>query len=114
MADVVSTRDGAGCGKSFTRVTQEYEEDLDKKGGAETQVDLADDDPEGAEVGDSCSRCGVPWQTGHPAFAQVHRRWVAICRSPRSGCMNEWPTSTFSRQFARLTAVSAPLITFTI
>ena len=56
MADVVNTRDSAGCGKSFTRVTQEYEEDLDKNGGAETQVDLADDDPEGAEVGDSCSR----------------------------------------------------------
>ena len=58
MADVVNTRDSAGCGKSFTRVTQEYEEDLNKKGGAETQVDLADDDPEGAEIGDSCSRCG--------------------------------------------------------
>ena len=58
MADAVNARDSATCGKSFTRVTQEYEEDLDKKGGAETQVDLADDDPEGAEVGDSCSRCG--------------------------------------------------------
>ena len=49
MADVVNARDSAGCGKSFTRITQEYEEDLDKKGGAETRVDLADDDPEGGE-----------------------------------------------------------------
>ena len=57
MVDVVNARDSAGCGKSFTRVTQEYEEDLDKKGGAETQVDLAND-PEVAEVGNSCSRCG--------------------------------------------------------
>ena len=38
-------------------VTQEYEEDLEKNAGAETQVDLADDAAEGAEVGDSCSRC---------------------------------------------------------
>ena len=45
MADVVFARDSAACGKSFTSVTQEYEGDLDKKGGAETQVDLADDDP---------------------------------------------------------------------
>ena len=58
MAGVVNARYCAACGISFTSVTQEYEEDLDKKGGAETQVDLADDDPEGAEVGDSCSRCG--------------------------------------------------------
>ena len=58
MTDFVNARDSAACGKSFTSVTQEYEEDLDKKGGAETQVDLADDDPEGAEVSDSCSRCG--------------------------------------------------------
>ena len=43
---------------SFTSVTQEYEEDLDKKGGAQTEVDLGDDDPEGAEVCNSCSRCG--------------------------------------------------------
>ena len=58
MAGVVNAGDSAACGKSFTSVTQEYEEDLDKKGGAETQVDLGDDDPEGAEVGNSCSRCG--------------------------------------------------------
>lgn len=58
MADVVKARDSAACGKSFTSVTQDYEEDLDKKGGTETQVDLGDDDPEGAEVCNSCSRCG--------------------------------------------------------
>ena len=43
---------------AFTSVTQEYEEDLDKKGGAQTEVDLGDDDPEGPEVCNSCSRCG--------------------------------------------------------
>ena len=43
---------------SFMSVTQEYDEELDKKGGAQTQVDLGDDDPEGAEVCNSCSRCG--------------------------------------------------------
>ena len=55
MAVVVNAGDSAACRKSFTRVTQEYEEDLDKKGRAETQVDLGVDDPEGAEVGHSCS-----------------------------------------------------------
>ena len=66
MAGVVNAGDSAACGKSFTSVTQEYEEDLYKKGGAETQVDLGDDDPEGAEVGHSCSRCGgtlADWST---------------------------------------------------
>ena len=58
MAGVVNARDSAACGKSFTSVTQEYEEDLDKNGGDQTQVDLGDDAPEGAEVGNSCSRCG--------------------------------------------------------
>ena len=55
---VVNAPYSAACGKSLTSVTQEYEDDLDKKGGAQTQVDLGDDDPEGAEVSDSCSRCG--------------------------------------------------------
>ena len=74
MADAVNARDSADCGKSFTRVTQECEEDLDKKGGAETQVDLADDDSEGAEVGDSCSRCGY---LGRLA-TQQSRRYITV------------------------------------
>ena len=74
MMDVVNTRDSAGCGKSFTRVTQEYEEDLKKKGGTETQVDLADDDQEGAEVGAHAAVAWVPWQTGHPRS----RRYITV------------------------------------
>ena len=48
---VVNAGDSAACGKSFTSVKQEYEarKIWTRKGGAETQVDLADDDPEGAD-----------------------------------------------------------------
>ena len=64
---------------SFTSVTQVYEVDLDKKGGAQTEVDLGDDDPEGRKSATHAAVAGVPWQTSHPAFAQAHHLRVAVC-----------------------------------
>ena len=47
MADDVNARESAGDGSSFTRVTQDYDEDLEANRGAETSVYLADDDAVG-------------------------------------------------------------------
>lgn len=47
MVDVVNTRDCAGYCSSFTRVAQDYEEELEANGKAETPMDLANDDAGG-------------------------------------------------------------------
>ena len=98
IAGVVNARDSAAYGKSFivhechARV---YEVDLDKKGGAQTEVDLGDDDPEGAEVCNSCSRCGGTSADKPPS--------VRAGTSPTGVRLHEWPTSTFLPKFARST-----------
>ena len=75
MADVVNARGIAVCGKSFTRVTQKYEKDLDKKGGAETQVDLADDESGGG--GSRRFMQPLRWYLGRLA-TQRSRRYTTV------------------------------------
>jgi len=100
---------------SFTSVTQVYEVDLDKKGGAQTEVDLGDDDPEGG--GSLQLMQPLRGYLGRQA-TQRSRRYITygwLCRSPRSGCMSSqlppFCVNLLDRPWVG--SCSAPLFTFT-